>query len=101
MICSNTFSMMDGGMTMSGDSLYVDNTDMTINLNPGKWKIYTDIKLTLPILTTQLTQQKLLPPHIMIMKMVLINLTYIQTHLTIFSILAEADKNIDPDLSFI
>ena len=33
---------------MSGDSLYVENTDMTINLDPGNWKIYTDIKLTLP-----------------------------------------------------
>ena len=33
---------------MSGDSLYVENTDMTINLDPGNWKIFTDVKLTLP-----------------------------------------------------
>ena len=33
---------------MSGDSLFVENVDMTINLNPGNWKIFTDIKLTLP-----------------------------------------------------
>ena len=33
---------------MSGDSLFVENVDMTLNLNPGEWKIYTDIKLQLP-----------------------------------------------------
>ena len=33
---------------MSGDSLFVENTQMTINLNPGDWKIFTDTKLTLP-----------------------------------------------------
>ena len=66
---------------MSGDSLYVENTDMTINLDPGNWKIFTDVKLTLPDLNNPIDTTEILPPHIMIMKKVPISFTYIQTHL--------------------
>ncbi|MEC8610762.1 MAG: T9SS type A sorting domain-containing protein, partial [Bacteroidota bacterium] len=45
---------------MSGDSLYVDNTDMTISLEPGEWKIYTDAKLTLPDLNNPIDTSEII-----------------------------------------
>lgn len=45
---------------MSGDSLYVDNTDMTISLEPGEWRIYTDAKLTLPDLNNPIDTSEII-----------------------------------------
>jgi hypothetical protein len=35
----------------SGDSVNVSNTLMTFNLNPGEYRIYTDVKLAQPVIT--------------------------------------------------
>ena len=85
---------------MSGDSLYVENTDMTINLEPGDWKIYTDVKLTLPNLNNPIDTTEIIAYSYYDNDKSVDKLNIIQTHSqNVLNVSFETDKNTRCNLS--